>query len=113
MTIRGEAAAVAIAPQVLDKRRIQSMDRLDGKVAVITGAASGIGRGSALSPAREGAAVVALDLNSQGRNSQGREQVVGEIAAAGGRAVFQHTDVSSEPEIKQCGRTRSQRVSTA
>ena len=71
------------------------MGRLDGKVAVITGAASGIGRGSALCLAREGAAVVAVDLNSQGG-----EQVVGEIAAAGGRAVFQHTDVSSEPEIK-------------
>jgi NAD(P)-dependent dehydrogenase (short-subunit alcohol dehydrogenase family) len=38
---------------------------------------------------------VALDLNSQGG-----EQVVSEIAAAGGRAVFQHADVSSEPEIK-------------
>jgi len=71
------------------------MARLDGKVAVITGAASGIGRGTALCLAKEGAAVVAVDLNSQGG-----EQVVSEIAAAGGRAVFQHTDVSSEPDIK-------------
>ena len=71
------------------------MGRLEGKVAVITGAASGIGRGSALRLASEGAAVVAVDLNSQGG-----EQVIGEIAAAGGRAVFQHTDVSSEPEVK-------------
>jgi NAD(P)-dependent dehydrogenase (short-subunit alcohol dehydrogenase family) len=71
------------------------MGRLDGKVAVITGAASGIGRGTALCLAKEGAAVVAVDLNSQGG-----EQVVSEIAAVGGRAVFQHTDVSSEPEIK-------------
>lgn len=71
------------------------MGRLDGKVAVITGAASGIGRGSALCLAKEGAAVVVADLNSQGG-----EQVISEIAAAGGRAVFQHTDVSSEPEIK-------------
>jgi NAD(P)-dependent dehydrogenase (short-subunit alcohol dehydrogenase family) len=71
------------------------MGRLDGKVAVITGAASGIGRGSALCLAKEGAAVVAADLNSQGG-----EQVIGEIAAAGGRAVFHHTDVSSEPDIK-------------
>jgi NAD(P)-dependent dehydrogenase (short-subunit alcohol dehydrogenase family) len=71
------------------------MGRLEGKVAVITGAASGIGRGTALCLAREGAAVVAVDLNSQGG-----EQVVGEIAATGGRAVFQHTDVSSEPEIR-------------
>jgi len=71
------------------------MSRLEGKVAVITGAASGIGRGSALRLASEGAAVVAADLNSQGG-----EQVIGEIAAAGGRAVFQHTEVSSEPDIK-------------
>ena len=40
------------------------MRRLDGKVAVITGAASGIGRGTALCFAKEGAAVVAADLNS-------------------------------------------------
>jgi NADP-dependent 3-hydroxy acid dehydrogenase YdfG len=71
------------------------MGRLDGKVAVITGAASGIGRGTALCLAREGAAIVAADLNSQGG-----EGVIGEIAAAGGRAVFQHTDVSSEPDIE-------------
>jgi len=62
---------------------------MNGKVAVITGAASGIGRGTALCLAKEGAAVVAVDLNSRGG-----EQVVSEIAAAGGRAVFQHTDVS-------------------
>jgi len=71
------------------------MGKLDGKVAVITGAASGIGRGTAWCLAKEGAAVVAVDLNSQGG-----EQVVSEIAATGGRAVFQHTDVSNEPEIK-------------
>jgi len=71
------------------------MGRLDRKVAVVTGAASGIGRGTALCLAGEGAAVVAADLNSQGG-----EQVIGEIAAAGGQAVFQHTEVSSEPDIK-------------
>src|ERR1700730_2275122 len=71
------------------------MPRLESKVAVITGAASGIGRGTALRLAKEGAAVVAADLNSQGG-----ERVIGEIAAAGGGAGFQHTDVTSEADIK-------------
>jgi NAD(P)-dependent dehydrogenase (short-subunit alcohol dehydrogenase family) len=70
------------------------MGRLDNKVAVITGAASGMGRATAIRFARDGAAVVAADLNSQGG-----ELVVAEIAAAGGRAVFQRTDVTSEGDI--------------
>jgi len=71
------------------------MGKLDGKVAVITGAASGMGRATALRFAKEGAAVVVSDLNSQAG-----EATISEIAAAGGRAVFQHTDVSSEGGIK-------------
>jgi NAD(P)-dependent dehydrogenase (short-subunit alcohol dehydrogenase family) len=71
------------------------MGKLDGKVAVVTGAASGLGRASAVRFALEGAAVVAADLNSQGG-----ELVVSEIAGAGGRAVYQRTDVTSEPDIK-------------
>jgi len=71
------------------------MGKLDGKVAVITGAASGMGRATALRFVQEGAAVVVGDLNSQGG-----ELVVSEIAAAKGRAVFQRTDVSSEDDIK-------------
>jgi NAD(P)-dependent dehydrogenase (short-subunit alcohol dehydrogenase family) len=70
------------------------MGRLDNKVAVITGAASGMGRATAIRFAGEGAALVVADLNSQGG-----ELVVSEIAAAGGRAVFQRTDVTSEPDI--------------
>jgi NAD(P)-dependent dehydrogenase (short-subunit alcohol dehydrogenase family) len=71
------------------------MGKLDGKVAVITGAASGMGRASAIRFAKEGAAIVVADLNSQGG-----EEVISEIAAAGGRAVFQHTDVINEADIK-------------
>jgi NAD(P)-dependent dehydrogenase (short-subunit alcohol dehydrogenase family) len=71
------------------------MGKLDGKVAVITGAASGMGRATAIRFAKEGAAVVVSDLNSQAG-----EATISEIAAAGGRAVFQHTDVSSEGDIK-------------
>ncbi|MGO9059902.1 MAG: SDR family NAD(P)-dependent oxidoreductase [Candidatus Binataceae bacterium] len=70
------------------------MGRLDNKVAVITGAASGMGRATAIRFAQEGAAVVLADLNSQGG-----ELVVSEIAAAGGQAVFQRTDVTSEADI--------------
>jgi NAD(P)-dependent dehydrogenase (short-subunit alcohol dehydrogenase family) len=71
------------------------MGKLDGKVAVITGAASGMGRATSLRFAKEGAAVVVADLNSQAG-----EATVSEIAAGGGRAVFQHTDVGSDAAIK-------------
>ncbi|MGA6971212.1 MAG: SDR family oxidoreductase [Candidatus Binatus sp.] len=71
------------------------MGRIQGKVAVITGAASGMGRATAIRFAKEGASVVLTDLNSQGG-----ETAVAECAAAGGRAVFQRTDVTSEADIK-------------
>src|SRR5216684_4971667 len=71
------------------------MGRLQNKVAVITGAASGMGRATALRFAKEGASVVLTDLNSQGG-----ETAVAECAAQGGRAVFQRTDVTSEADIK-------------
>jgi NAD(P)-dependent dehydrogenase (short-subunit alcohol dehydrogenase family) len=71
------------------------MGKLDGKVAVITGAASGMGHATALRFAGEGAAVVVADLNSQAG-----EATVAEIASAGGRAVFKHTDVASDDDIK-------------
>jgi NAD(P)-dependent dehydrogenase (short-subunit alcohol dehydrogenase family) len=71
------------------------MGKLDGKVAVITGAASGMGRATAIRFAKEGAAIVVADLNSQGG-----EAAIAECAAAGGRAVYQHADVTREADIK-------------
>ena len=71
------------------------MGKLDGKVAVITGAASGMGRATAVRFAREGAAVVVSDLNSQAG-----QETISEITAAGGRAVFQSTDVGSDKDLK-------------
>ena len=46
------------------------MNRLEGKVAVITGAASGMGRATAIRFAAEGAGVVVADLNSQGAENR-------------------------------------------
>ncbi len=67
---------------------------MDTKVAVITGAASGIGRATALRFAGEGASVVIADLNRNG----------GEAAVRGcrenaGKAAFQLTDVSSGLDV--------------
>jgi NAD(P)-dependent dehydrogenase (short-subunit alcohol dehydrogenase family) len=71
------------------------MGKLDGKVAVITGAASGIGRATAARFAGEGAAVVIADLNREGG-----ESAVRDCKENGGRAVFQLTNVESEHDIK-------------
>ena len=60
-----------------------------GRVAIVTGGSSGIGRSSALSYAREGAKVVVSDVNEEG----GRE-TVRLIQAASGEAFFVYTDVS-------------------
>ena len=71
------------------------MGKLDKKVAVITGAASGIGRATAIRFAGEGASVVIADLNREGG-----EAAVRDCRENGGNAVFQLTDVTSEENIK-------------
>jgi NAD(P)-dependent dehydrogenase (short-subunit alcohol dehydrogenase family) len=63
--------------------------RLDNKVALITGASSGIGRETALLFAEEGAKVVAVDIDDEG----GRE-TVRMIEAQGGAAIYVHANVS-------------------
>ena len=67
--------------------------RLEGKSAVITGAASGIGREAALLFASEGAAVAAVDLDDDGVTA-----VVSEIMAGGGIAIPVVADVSSDED---------------
>jgi NAD(P)-dependent dehydrogenase (short-subunit alcohol dehydrogenase family) len=69
--------------------------RLEDKVALITGAGSGIGRESALLFAREGAAVVVVDV----AEDAGRA-VVREVEEAGGRASFVRADVSKAGDCK-------------
>ncbi len=67
------------------------MDRLAGKVAIITGASRGMGAHEARLFASEGAAVVVCDL----LDARG-EAVAAEIVAAGGRAIYRHLDVTDE-----------------
>ena len=69
------------------------MGRVEGKVAIVTGGASGIGRATAETLAREGAAVVIADLAVERA-----EEVVAAIEAAGGRAAAVRTDVSVEAD---------------
>jgi NAD(P)-dependent dehydrogenase (short-subunit alcohol dehydrogenase family) len=70
--------------------------RLAGKVAIVTGAASGIGLASAFTFAREGARVVIVDMN----RDRG-EQAVQKIVAEGGEAVFECADISREAVVRQ------------
>jgi NAD(P)-dependent dehydrogenase (short-subunit alcohol dehydrogenase family) len=69
-------------------------DELTGKVALITGAASGIGRATALMLASKGAAVVVADI----QEGAGRETVQ-QIEGAGGRAAFVRADVSDSQAV--------------
>lgn len=69
--------------------------KLEGTVAVITGAAQGIGRASALAMARSGAALVLGDINLAGI-----EQVAAEIQSLGGPAVAVQVDVSDAEQVE-------------
>jgi NAD(P)-dependent dehydrogenase (short-subunit alcohol dehydrogenase family) len=69
------------------------MARLDGKIALVTGAASGIGKETALLLAREGARVVVADV----QDARGAE-VAAEIEKNGGTAFYQHLNVADESD---------------
>ena len=71
------------------------MGRLDGKVAIVTGAASGIGRASAQLFAREGARVLVVD-----QNAQGLDETASAIARQGGTAAAVAADTSREDNVK-------------
>jgi 3(or 17)beta-hydroxysteroid dehydrogenase len=72
------------------------MGRVDGKVALITGAASGLGRADAAILAREGASVILTDVNEDAG-----EAAAESIRGAGGNATFMLLDVSDEEQWQQ------------
>ena len=70
--------------------------RLSDKVALITGAASGIGRESAVLFAAEGAAIVAVDIEDKGGS-----ETVEAISGTGGRAIYVHADVAKASDAER------------
>ena len=70
--------------------------RLENKVALITGAAGGIGRETALLFASEGARVVAVDVNNEGC-----QETIAQVTAADGQAIAVHADVSRAEDCEQ------------
>jgi NAD(P)-dependent dehydrogenase (short-subunit alcohol dehydrogenase family) len=70
------------------------MGVLGGRAALLTGAATGIGRATAILFAREGASVVIADINTSGGH-----KTAAEITESGGRAWFQEADVASTADV--------------
>ena len=70
------------------------MSRLEGNVAFITGAASGIGKEIALEFAHEGTKIVIADLNEKAANA-----AAAEIGKAGGKAIGVAADVTDEAQV--------------
>lgn len=85
---------VHLAPDHLRDKGV-GMDRMQGKVAIVTGAAAGIGRATAVLLAREGAAVAITDV----QEPEGRTAAE-EIVAAGGKAQFWRLDTTDEAGVE-------------
>ena len=84
------------------------MGLLDGKVGLVTGAAQGLGRATALLAAREGSAVVLADVQEEAG-----EAAAAAIRAAGGEACFVRCDVSIAADVEKLVAPRGRGVRRA
>lgn len=80
--------------------------RLENRVALVSGAAMGIGKATAILFAQEGARVIAADISEQGKETER------EIREAGGQCLFVRTDVSQEKEVEAAVKAGSAELGT-
>lgn len=72
------------------------MDRVKGKIAIVTGGANGIGEATAKLLAKEGAGVGIIDIDDENG-----KRVVEEIASEGREAIYRHADITREEEVEK------------
>src|ERR1051326_8332457 len=77
-------------------KREAAMNRLTGRIAVVTGAASGVGQGNAIAVAREGADVVVADKVAEDHAAE----VLAGVRGHGREVLFIQTDVSDEQSVR-------------
>ena len=78
--------------------------KLKDKTAVVTGAATGLGRATAIGAAREGARLVLADIDEAGGEATARQ-----ICEEGGTAHFVHTDLGRSADVRQLMETAGER----
>ena len=72
------------------------MGRVEGKVAIVTGGANGIGEATAKLLAKEGARVAVVDIDDVNGN-----RVIESIKSTAGEAIYRHADITREEEVEK------------